>query len=595
MDEVEDVQLFCVVVGDGQPFHVDVNLKKLKVGNLKDAIKAKNEDITVPDRKMRLFLAKRGGWLDTAGAAAVRLDDFGELAQEFEEMDPALYLENDKYFGKGFEPGEGQVHVLVVVPIEHAAKRQRVELGFSGREDVAAILALAKELEGSPNLEKGTVLTVPGTVLGTEFPNGLYIRQEYWDVYGIIQNALASSQSISQVLVLGSPGIGKSGFGVFLLLLFMTKKKDVAFRPVGKRVLYYFTWSDVDGYEISVIPRAGKSYEGLFDGIERDGLFGAPDFRHVYLFASPRTTNYKPFIKEGCFQVVMNPWTKAECQSLADKNHIGDQDEWYHRFNLVGGIPRLVFSTSLGNTFDALVQRVDAAVPRSVDELKYEILVFQQRGFNDHTKHIVYHMHRDERWPSFSYLTYASLAVEALFSARLKIRAANEIQKLLQIPAQFFQSWRGREMDKFLLQDLATCKFRMRSLKGRNAGNIKHFGPLNARTEVVRVSSDISNNLALYLPLSKHFPAVDVLVVPMTLHIIYVQSTASTAHPIQYQRFKKLYEDLAGRGEFQGYTHILLFLVSNDMYGQFTAQPYQNEDGTKRKIKVKQYVGKIIG
>ncbi|GMF35947.1 unnamed protein product [Phytophthora lilii] len=31
-------------------------------------------------------------------------------------MDPLLWLKNVKYFGDNFQPGEGQVHVLVVVP-----------------------------------------------------------------------------------------------------------------------------------------------------------------------------------------------------------------------------------------------------------------------------------------------------------------------------------------------------------------------------------------------------------------------------------------------------------------------------------------------
>jgi len=45
--------------------------------------------------------------------------------------------------------------------------------------------------------------------------------------------------------------------------------------------------------------------------------FNHPHFHHVYLFASPRTNNYNNFVKVG-FQVIMNPWTKAECQSLAE-------------------------------------------------------------------------------------------------------------------------------------------------------------------------------------------------------------------------------------------------------------------------------------
>ncbi|KAG6599827.1 Crinkler (CRN) family protein [Phytophthora cinnamomi] len=66
---------------------------------------------------LQLFLAKTAGgaWLDGVGAAAVTLDEDGHL-QGFEQMDPTLFINNDKHFGKNFGPAEGEVHVLVVAP-----------------------------------------------------------------------------------------------------------------------------------------------------------------------------------------------------------------------------------------------------------------------------------------------------------------------------------------------------------------------------------------------------------------------------------------------------------------------------------------------
>jgi hypothetical protein len=307
-DAAEDVttKLFCIVAGDGVPFPVDINMKKRTAGDLKDVIKAKNPvTIACETKDLKLFLAKKGqngAWLDTAGAAAVTLDEGGKLPQDFDEMDPTLYLNDAECFGDEFEPRKRQVHVLVVVPVDRAAKRQKLEpsaLVGIWRTVAVKMAALSKDLTPT-NLEEGNLLAVPRTVFGTVFPNGLYIRREYWELYGIIQDALASSNDIRRVLVIGSPGIGKSAFGVFLLLHFMVEKKDVAFRALLERVIYYFTWSDTNGYEISNSPRAGKSYEGFFDGSELEGEFSAPYFLHVYLFASPRTDNYNTFAKEGC-------------------------------------------------------------------------------------------------------------------------------------------------------------------------------------------------------------------------------------------------------------------------------------------------------
>ncbi|KAL4086252.1 hypothetical protein PRIC1_014382 [Phytophthora ramorum] len=119
------VKLFCAIVGvAGSAFPVDIDADQL-VGDLKKAIKKektnKLKDIDAAD--LQLFLAKkdegRGAWLDGAGAAAVALDERGH-PQGCVLMDPTLWIKNPKHFGDNFQPGEGQVHVLVVPEQEHA-------------------------------------------------------------------------------------------------------------------------------------------------------------------------------------------------------------------------------------------------------------------------------------------------------------------------------------------------------------------------------------------------------------------------------------------------------------------------------------------
>ncbi|DBA01830.1 TPA: hypothetical protein N0F65_002946, partial [Lagenidium giganteum] len=108
---------------------------------------------------------------------------------------------------------------------------------------------------------------------------------------------------------------------------------------------------NTDGYKCSRTPHARRTYDGLFDGNEAGEALWLSDFDRAFLVASPRTKNYNEFVKEDCFQVYMN--TKAECQRLADAIHVEDQDEWVRRFNLVGGKPRFVFSSS-SQSFDDL-------------------------------------------------------------------------------------------------------------------------------------------------------------------------------------------------------------------------------------------------
>ncbi len=91
-----------------------------------------------------------------------------------------------------------------------------------------------------------------------------------------------------------------------------------------------------------------------------------------------------------------------------------------------------------------------------------------------------------------------------------------------------------------------------------------------ANSRIIHAASEIRNELMLNIPLSKTFPAIDgVLVVPTDRLVIYVQSTVSAVHPIKFSLLKNVYNDLMQQNEFQGYSHILLFIVSNDILTAF--------------------------
>ncbi|KAE8884686.1 hypothetical protein PF001_g13751 [Phytophthora fragariae] len=94
-------------------------------------------------------------------------------------MDPLLWLKNVKYFGDNFQPGEGQVHVLVVVPghvrvdiggtASRALKYKRYRRWIINAQCfvpviLAVITIIVLALGENPTDEKGC-LTVPGRSL----------------------------------------------------------------------------------------------------------------------------------------------------------------------------------------------------------------------------------------------------------------------------------------------------------------------------------------------------------------------------------------------------------------------------------------------
>ncbi|EGZ30300.1 hypothetical protein PHYSODRAFT_295143 [Phytophthora sojae] len=168
------------------------------------------------------------------------------------------------------------------------------------------------------------------------------------------------------------------------------EKKNVAYRPLGDLAPYYFSWNGTK----SII------------------------FDPAYVFASPRRKNYNHFMKEGCLEVYMNPWSRTECQGLADALHLNVQvkNEWLRKYALVGGKPRIWFSPS--KTYECLVQQLKADIPRDIDDLKRMIHLFRQGDFDERTRHNLFSICRDDDDPSRSYWVYSSLAVEARICAR---------------------------------------------------------------------------------------------------------------------------------------------------------------------------------
>jgi hypothetical protein len=110
---------------------------------------------------------------------------------------------------------------------------------------------------------------------------------------------------------------------------------------------------------------------------------------------------------------------------------------------------------------------------------------------------------------------------------------------------------------------------------------------------------EITNELQLFIPVSKTFPSIDaVLVIPEKQIVMYVQVTVSSQHPVKFQQLNRVYRNLNEIcQEFQQYEHILLFLVPSDVFVTFASQRFLDSNGkTMKKVgdmKINQYVGFI--
>lgn len=74
------------------------------------------KDVGADQLQLSLAKTEGGAWLDRAVAAAVAPDQRGH-PQSCVQIYPTLWIKNFQHFGDNSQPGEGQLHVLVVDPV----------------------------------------------------------------------------------------------------------------------------------------------------------------------------------------------------------------------------------------------------------------------------------------------------------------------------------------------------------------------------------------------------------------------------------------------------------------------------------------------
>jgi hypothetical protein len=179
-------------------------------------------------------------------------------------------------------------------------------------------------------------------------------------------------------------------------------------------------------------------------------------------------------------------------------------------------------------------------------------------------------------------------------TTKYNINIADETRNMLKVPAPDLQAWRGKNIEKILLQQFATCDVCLKSLEKNAESQEERF---DAPSKIIQAMSEIKNDLCLYIPVSKTYPSIDaVLVVPTKKVIIFVQATVSVQHPIKLKQLHSLHDLLKQKTEFENYDYKFVFVVSNDIFDNFKLQSFLNENGkvSKKGLKIPQYAAKIL-
>ena len=180
--------------------------------------------------------------------------------------------------------------------------------------------------------------------------NRLYIRESY----RTIASRILEVNGIQKVIITGTPGIGKSLFLIYLLWQLVKERKRVLFfyHPYS---IYY----DENGgvFKFASDRLSLENFESfwnetlwcLFDAKfkEQSDLAGVPVGLSTFILStSPRRDMVNDFKKPPVPDYFFMPiWTETELKAIAPL-FSNSNEQWQHRFEILGGIPRHVLEVT---------------------------------------------------------------------------------------------------------------------------------------------------------------------------------------------------------------------------------------------------------
>ena len=217
--------------------------------------------------------------------------------------------------------------------------------------------------------------------------NSLYIRQAYTDLHDIIWSTELN------VVVVGSPGTGKSFFAVYELYRALQEGKTVVFQSVPARRMYLFRpGAAVEEFPYPNGPTLSKTGQTLllYDAGTRSDPRYSTICDRIIIFSSPCEASYRDLCKEGALMLCMPTWSWEEieyCAQSLDSYSSLDMALVRERFEKYGGIARFVLEMNEKVAEQNLTELNKAILSCATSSLQ-EVIRAQDR---DEESHKVFH------------------------------------------------------------------------------------------------------------------------------------------------------------------------------------------------------------
>jgi hypothetical protein len=254
-----------------------------------------------------------------------------------------------------------------------------------------------EELRKAVVTEDGLLLKIPSTdkFLGNirKFKKELYIQEQYNELFGIVLNDYFQ-KSVTNFIITGNPGIGKSFFGLYVMYRLVLMNQLFMYEETVNRIVLYFPGNQItmDRRQAKFLTdKFGSEIVYLADLSQREEPDSTLLYKFGMVFASPNPLRYQNFNKLSDTQkYYMKIATASMILEMAallsdctrDINLINEQMDIY------GPIPRFVLER--GKASEGIVPLQDAI--DSKGSSVFQLLSARTRQKDDDQSHILIHL-----------------------------------------------------------------------------------------------------------------------------------------------------------------------------------------------------------
>ena len=400
------------------------------------------------------------------------------------------------------------------------------------------------------------------SIYGYEY---MFIRNAYKELYGLI----FGPHSQKDILILGSPGIGKTIFMLYILMRVMHEKKHeiVIYCKLGEDVEYLCAADcnapilmEEDMRERYLLHH--KNTLLLLDAAaELPPIYPFGESRVIFV-SSPNDLNYKDFLKSRKpVQLHMPIWTLEEIKST--KKYVSefadfDDVEISKRFDRFGGIPRIIFANE--NRFQHYVSSQYSAINNaSLDTL---LAQFSMVDLGAVSHFIFHHVVTNTQYDELS-LKFASRHVqnEVINTVVSKDSVFEDMKWLFYSTrnSTFLNGFRGLMFEplvfnEFQTRDLALkraflsedVKCNQTDFADCNPEDV-HFNKLTViNLDKIEEMKDHQGKDVLLKPTIPNFATVDAIILPDT----FLQVTVASKHSVNVSHLYDMMEELSADAFF---------------------------------------------